>query len=271
MRDILDRWTKTASRVAYDAYIFQVRRDSYELDGRKTHDFHVLEAGTWANVVAVTPDDEVVLVRQFRHGIEEMTLEVPGGLVEPGEDPALGAARELVEETGYVGEPPILLTAVSSNPAILTNRTHCYLVENAEQTEHQNPDPNEVLDIVRMPAAEIRAAMHRGEIHHALAYCALAAWLLREAARESFAGRRAAVSPFRRTARSPAWPANPLRQRVLAYLAIYSTADCGISDLTQVFFTKRLMSEILLARPLHRDSFEMRGKLGMTTGLVTEW
>ncbi|MDH3590827.1 MAG: NUDIX hydrolase [Planctomycetota bacterium] len=174
-----DRWRKTGSEVVYDARVFRVRRDSYEFGGAPTHDFHVIEAGTWVNVVAVTPDGAVVLVRQFRHGIEEVSLEVPGGLVDGTDaDPAAGARRELLEETGYAGGPLRRIGSVTSNPAILNNRTESYLTQDAVPTADPAPDPNEELELVLVPKHEITGLVLRGEIHHSLSVCALAAWLL---------------------------------------------------------------------------------------------
>ena len=85
-------------------------------------DFYVLDTNDWVNVIALTPDHEIVLVRQFRYGSKEQSLEPPGGVVERGEDPLVAGLRELQEETGYVGELPELLGVVRPNAAILSNR-----------------------------------------------------------------------------------------------------------------------------------------------------
>ena len=87
-------WRLLGSEILHDAGILRLRRDAYEHRGRETHPFYVLEAPDWTNVVPVTPDGRVVLVRQYRHGIREATLEVPGGSVDRDEDPAEAAARD---------------------------------------------------------------------------------------------------------------------------------------------------------------------------------
>lgn len=172
-------WKRLGGEIVYDAGIFRVRRDRYERRGRPIHPFHVLEADPWVNVVAVTEADEVVLVRMFRHGIREESLEVPGGLMDPGDaDPAAAAARELLEETGYRGEALEPLGAVTSNPAILTNRTHCFLARRARPVAPPAPDDEEELTVELRPVGEIRSLIERGEIHHSLSVCALTLFLL---------------------------------------------------------------------------------------------
>ena len=112
------QWKRLGGKIVYDAGIFRVRADRYEFRGQPAgHPFSVIESSPWVNIVAVTEADEVVLVRQYRHGIQEDSLEVPGGMVDAEDgDPATGAARELLEETGYQGGPMQPLGAVTSNP-----------------------------------------------------------------------------------------------------------------------------------------------------------
>ena len=86
-----------------------------------TKRFSLIEAVDWVNVIALTPDQQVVLIRQFRVGANEVCLEIPGGMVDPGETPAEAAARELAEETGYTAPRWHQLGRVSPNPAIMTN------------------------------------------------------------------------------------------------------------------------------------------------------
>lgn len=167
-------WRRLRSELVHDAGIFRLRRDAYEHEGRPTRPFYVLESNPWVNVVPLTPAGEVVLVRQYRHGIEEPTLEVPGGLVDPpDEDPAAAAARELLEETGYAGAAPELLAVVSSNPAILDNRTHCFLVRDARPVGAPHPDPHEDVTVEIVPLERVREMVLTGGIHHSLSACAL--------------------------------------------------------------------------------------------------
>ena len=174
-----DNWKPLASELLHDAGIFRLRRDAYEHGGRPTHPYYVLETPPWINVVPITTDGRLILVRQYRHGIREVTLEVPGGVMDAADGtPAVAAARELLEETGYRGDPLELLGEVSSNPAILTNRTHCYVARNLERVAELKLDPHEDIVVEMRPVAEIPDLIRSGEIHHSLSVAALSLYLL---------------------------------------------------------------------------------------------
>jgi 8-oxo-dGTP pyrophosphatase MutT (NUDIX family) len=169
----LGEWTHVGDERTEDYGIFRVR--SFRVRSPRTgrdRRFTRIETADWVNVVAMTADDDVVLVRQWRHGREAFTLEIPGGVVDPGEDPAAAAARELLEETGYSGGAPEYLGTVEPNPAILTNRCHTYRIRGAVRVAEPTPDPGEDLAVVTMPRAEIPAAISDGRIAHALVICA---------------------------------------------------------------------------------------------------
>lgn len=169
-------WKRVGRETLHDTRIFRLYKDQFEHHGRPVHPYYVLDAPTWVNVVATTAANEVVLVRQYRHGADDVSLEIPGGVVDRGEDPVVAAARELLEETGYAG-PMEPLLSVTSNPAILTNRTHSFLVAEACRVAEPRPDPDEELEVVLVPAAEIPRLLGAGEIHHALSVAALGWWL----------------------------------------------------------------------------------------------
>jgi len=131
-------------------------------------EFFVLDTNDWVNVLALTPDDKIILVRQFRYGSKEQSLEPPGGVVEGGEDPVVAGLRELREETGYVGEEPKLLGVVRPNAAILSNRCHVILVRNAQKTAALNFDQHEELVTELYPVKELKEMVRRGEITHSI-------------------------------------------------------------------------------------------------------
>ena len=136
------------------------------------HDFFRIDSNDWVNVVAFTGAGELVMVRQYRHGLGELTLEIPGGLVDPGELPAEAAARELFEETGYRAGKLEEIGTTCPNPALFGNRLYSYLASGLERVgDPSNPGTEEtVVELVPEPA--VRALVREGEIDHALVIAA---------------------------------------------------------------------------------------------------
>lgn len=136
-------------------------------------EFVVIDAPDWVNVVAVTPDEQLVLVRQFRYGIDAFSLEIPGGVMEAGEDPVTAGLRELREETGYAGGQPRLIGSVRPNPAIQANRCHFVVVEGVTCAHDVAWDTDEEIEVMTMPIAEVFALVRSGGIVHSLVLNAL--------------------------------------------------------------------------------------------------
>ncbi len=143
-------------------------------------EFAIIQAPDWMNIIPLTADNKVVLVEQYRYGTEEPTLELPGGMVDSGEQPEETARRELLEETGYdVGEMEYLGN-VSSNPAFLTNQTHMYVAQNCRKIQEQELDGNERINVHLMPLDDFLELVNNGTVHHSLVVAAVAKFLLWE-------------------------------------------------------------------------------------------
>ena len=169
----LKAWIHENRELVADQRIFQVFQ--MQAVSPRTGEYRrlsVLQATDWVNVVALTPQKEVVLVRQFRHGTREFTLEIPGGMVDPGETPAQAAARELLEESGFAGDDPVALGAVSPNPALFDNHCHSFLIGNCRKIAEPALDHGEDIEVLLKPWDEIPAMIAAGGIGHALVICA---------------------------------------------------------------------------------------------------
>lgn len=173
-------WPLLKREVLADFRIFKVRQDhrTSPRTGRE-HDFFVLETSNWVNVVALTVDHQLILVRQFRHGTETINLETPGGVMDPTDaSPLETGARELLEETGFTGDAPILIGEVLPNPAIMNNVAHTVLIQNCRLTEETRFDSGEDIATELLPEAECFEAIRTGKIRHSLCQTALLHYLL---------------------------------------------------------------------------------------------
>ena len=168
-------WQKLSSKPLGNFHIFTIRSDQViSPRTQQPHDVYVIDCGNWVNVIAVTPDQQLVMVRQYRHGSETVELEIPGGMMDPHEtDPVATAVRELREETGYEGENARLLGKIHSNPAILSNTTFTVLIENCHLKHGVEFDHGEDLETLLVPVAEIPKLVADEKIGHSLVVVAL--------------------------------------------------------------------------------------------------
>jgi len=176
-------WLTVEENKEYSTPIFNLLKRRTRLDSVDENlegDFYILEAPPWINVIPITPDGEIILVEQFRHGTQSRTLEIPGGMVDAGENPLVGAQRELLEETGYSSESWKSLGKVSSNPSMMNNFTHMYVAEDCEYVGAQNPDEHERIEVHRLAMQQFLEYVEDGSIHHAIVLAAVARFLLME-------------------------------------------------------------------------------------------
>lgn len=158
-------------------WLFTLRKERYRSRHSKLeHDFYVVHLADAVHVIALTPENELLLVRQFRAASGRDSLEVPGGLVDPGEDPLEAGARELLEETGYEGDSAELVGTLWSNPSLVTSRTTTIIVRNVRKVAEPKLDSSEELSLERVPADDVFRLVQKGKIDHALVVAGLLWW-----------------------------------------------------------------------------------------------
>ena len=169
------KWKTISTEFIGNFRIFELFQ--YEREHPKTHkisNFFGLNSTNWVNIIPITKDNEIILVEQYRHGIDASAIEIPAGLIEKNEEPKFAAMRECIEETGYEGEgEAIFLGKVRPNPAFLNNYCYHYLWLNCEKKYAQNLDENEDINVLKVSFDEIKKMINRNEIDHSLVISAL--------------------------------------------------------------------------------------------------
>lgn len=172
---MIQHWPITGTRLLGNHRIFDLYAETKTspLTGG-SHEFIVMKCPDWVNVVAVTPDQQMILVEQFRHGSKTVELEIPGGVMDPTDtSPIEAGLRELREETGFAGDNARTIGAVWANPAIMANTCHTLLVENCRKRHELKFDTCEDIVTRLVPVAEIPALVAAGKIKHSLVVVAL--------------------------------------------------------------------------------------------------
>ena len=163
-------WEILRSEFVQDFKIFQIKKMQVRSPRTgKVSEVQAIHFSDWVLILALTRDEKVVMVRQYRHGIERVCLELPGGLVDPADtSPALSAQRELLEETGYLADEMVLIGECFPQPAILSNKCFFYLAKNAAEARAQHLDSGEDIEIIKIPLKEIPAKIENKEIDHGM-------------------------------------------------------------------------------------------------------
>jgi ADP-ribose pyrophosphatase len=161
----IEKWKKLSTRYLVKEKWATLRVDTVKLqNGPVKDDYYVLEYPEWVNAVAVTEDNKVVMVRQYRHAADIISLEIPGGVVDPGELPEVAIKRELLEETGYSFKTQELIGTVYPNPATSTNKTYTYLLTGGVKTHEQHLDEHEILNVEEYTLEEAKQLILENKI-----------------------------------------------------------------------------------------------------------
>lgn len=168
-KSVPEPWKTLNSRYVLNDEWISVRADTCEMpDGTQVHPYYVIEFPHWANVVALTPAREIVLIRQYRHAYGKVILELPGGTLDEGEPPAKGVQRELLEETGFTASEFIETARVSANPTNHSNLSVSFLALNARKVSEQQLDASEDIEVVVTPLEEVKQLMKRNQLPQAM-------------------------------------------------------------------------------------------------------
>lgn len=169
----IKKWRTLENKISFRGKIFryrEVERESTTQEMRGS--FDVLDFLEWVNIIAITKDSKVLLVRQYRQGIDAVTTEIPGGAVDIGEEPFAAAQRELKEETGFESNNWQSLGAIEPNPAFQSNRCHVYLAKECVKVAEPQLDPLEELEVDSIALDEVKSMVKEGRIRHALVVAA---------------------------------------------------------------------------------------------------
>lgn len=171
---IIEKWQKIASKYLVREKWATLRVDEVKLpDGLIKDDYYVLEYPNWVNAIALTAEGKIIMVRQYRHAADIVSLEVPGGVIDGDEAPEFAIKRELLEETGYSFKTCKLIAELYPNPATSNNITSTYFLTGGVKTHEQHLDEHEILNVEEYTVEEVKQLIKDNKIAQALHVAAL--------------------------------------------------------------------------------------------------
>lgn len=170
----MEKWKLLDSKYILKRPWATLRMDKLQMpNGNIKDEYYVLEYPTWVNMIGITTDQQVLFVKQYRHGAGEILVELPAGVVEPGEEPAQGAHREMLEETGYAFQSIEKICELYANPATSGNITHTFLLQGGSKVQEQELDDSEDIEVILMSIEQAREYLLANKIGQALHSAAL--------------------------------------------------------------------------------------------------
>jgi ADP-ribose pyrophosphatase len=168
------KWKTLSSEQIFKSGLVTLDKEKCEMpDGRIMPGYYIFRFPDWVNIVPVTSDQKILLIKQYRHATREIHWEVPGGAAHRGEDPKLAALRELEEETGYTSQKLIKVGENYPNPALQDNLVHTYLALDCEKKGAQKLDPYEEIELVPTPLDEVKKSLWQGNFNHNIVVASL--------------------------------------------------------------------------------------------------
>ena len=177
----MKKWEVRGTEKVFENRMFSVTtKQCFHPEKNVNWDFHVVDTFDWINVIGLTPDNKFVMVKQHRLGTDELSIETPGGVIEPGEEPGECAVREFREETGYTGRSVHLLKKLKVNPAIMGNSISFYFIDGCEKTSSQKLDEAEDIEVLAIDADRVAGMVREGSINHSIVITGLGLYFLSE-------------------------------------------------------------------------------------------
>jgi ADP-ribose pyrophosphatase len=168
------KWKTLASEYLTDYIYFTARKDKCETpQGKIVEQYYLVEMGLTVVALGITEDNEAILIKQYRHPLEETLIEIPGGFADGKEDPQKAVEREFLEETGYSFSHFEYVGEVAANPGVLTNYTKMYLATGGKKTAKQVLDHNEEIEVMLVPLNELKEMLYQNKFVQALHTCCI--------------------------------------------------------------------------------------------------